>query len=602
MQKQRPTSSGTLGLAADEEEEESEDEDQSTSHSRIEKVIMDDDLDLSIASAKREDVTSLVNLLYFLSVFSLGVTGFFLVVNLIPSCDNFNFQGSSTPIFTWKANLDTIPTSAQEWAMGLPDLEKAGSFAYVRSTGITIFQGSHNDAYAEDTVKSSSRYSSSSIYQDISSPSSLWTVTNSSAPELVQEGFYLPGPMVAVTDDAVCFPAVRSLGSEDASYSRPQRKEQTVYCSNGIDFKQETFRDINEGESPTTHLSTLTAFYPIDGILWFKELDSGRISGTKIYSLDPTTMISALHSYKVQQLPSQSVDAIASCDEGQYNRIRAIVSLLVSILPMAALTFFLGKETKVPSMGISAYIIISLVYACLHILVSPNEGEYMPSTFRAWFAISGLTCLLLSTYLLLALQQHDSNTPRWVDKSHEKQYRSLLGISAVAFAWGTLVVLAADLYDQAADALGWWLLFNILVCCPLLLFGAAGDSTFVLALGGLGFLADAIRLSSLIDSPLFFFIIFSLMGLMVGLLGYYFAVQFQPIIQKWAQEHVAKINDKYCKTASDLYGLDETDYGDDDISPLAPSADDSALCGLGPPPIFAKQRKEADNLSCLVPP
>lgn len=557
--KQRPNSSGTVGFTNEEEEE---DELEDGDHSRIVTVIMDDDLDLSIASAKRNDVSSLVNLLYCLSVISLGVTGFFLVVNLIRSCDD----ASNTPIYTWKTNVDTLPSSVQNWATGEPSAEEGGSFAYVRSTGITIFQGSHNDANVEGTVKSSTRYSSSSIYQEINSASYLWTVTNSSPPALVQEGFSFPGPMVTVAGDSVCFPAVRSMDLKETSTfanMEPQRKEQVIYCSNGQAFNQETLN---------AHLSTLTALYPADGILWFKELNYGSISGTKIYSLDPRTMISTLHSYKVQADPT--TDTRESCDEGHNNRRRAIIGLLVSVLPMTALTFLLGKKTKVPSMSILAYFNISLIYICIHILVSPNEGEYLPSSFRVWFAFSGLVCLLLATYLLLTSNQHHSNAPRCVDKSHEKQHRSLLGISAVAFAWGTSAIFSVDLFDQA-DELGWWLLFNVFVCCPLLLLGAAADSTFVLAWGGLGFLADAIRLSSLVDSALFFFLIFSLMGLMVGTLGYYFVVQFQPIINKWAQEQVIAINDKYFNTTSDPYGLDENVYGDEDTSPLALRTEDS---------------------------
>ncbi|KAL3929076.1 MAG: hypothetical protein SGBAC_012369 [Bacillariaceae sp.] len=557
--KQRPNSnSGSVGFTDEEEEEELEDGD----HSRIETVIMDDDLDLSIASAKRNDVSSLVNLLYCLSVISLGVTGFFLVVNLIRSCDN----GSDTPIYIWKTNLDTLPPSVQDWATGKRSTEEGGSFAYVRSTGITIFQGSSDDAYAEGTVKAPSGYSSSSIYEEIDSASYLWTVTNSSPPIQVQEGFSFPGPMVTVTDDTVCFSAVRSTtAKETTSFANlePQRKEQVVYCSNGQAFNQET---------PNGHISTLTSLHPADGILWFKELDYGRISGTKIYSLDPSTMISTLHSYKVQADPT--ADTSESCDEGQNNRRRAIIGLLVSVLPMTALTILLGGKTKVSSMSILAYFNMSLIYICIHILVSPNEREYLPSSFRVWFALSGLACLLLATYLLLTLNQHDSNTPRWVDKSHEKQYRSLLGISAVAFAWGTSVVLSEDVFNHP-DGLGWWLLFNVLVCCPLLLLGAAADSTFVLAWGGLGFLADAVRLSSLVDSALFFFLIFSLMGLMVGILGYYFVVQFQPIINKWAHEQVTSINDKYFDTPSDPYGFDGNVDGNEDTSPLALRAEDS---------------------------
>lgn len=569
--KQRPTSTEPLGHAAgDEAEDGEEEEDHETSHRRIEKVIMDDDLDLSIASAKREDVSSLVNLLYFLSVISLGVTGFFLVVNLVPSCGDIIGTHPYYPKYNWEPNLETIPSSVQDWATDKNQAEQGGnSFGYVRSTGITLFHGSSNNAYAPGSSKMP--LSTGEMYQDIASMPFLWTVSNSNPPELAEGGFSYPGPMVTVTDNAVCFSAVRVGNVEDSttSYFGPQRKLQAMYCSDGVEFHQETFNvTAADDEGAQAHLATLTAFYPVDGILWFKELDYGRVSGTKIYSLDPVTVTSTLHSYKVEDSSSKRTNADTSCDEGHMNRIAAIASLVVSILPMTALTFLLGKKTKVPSMGVSAYLCVSLIYASLHILVSPNEGEYMPSSFRVWFAISGLACLLLSTYLLLTLHQHDSNAPRCVDKSHEKQFRSLLGISAAAFSWGTVVVLLADVFKER-ETFAVWFCFNLLVCCPLLLVGAAADSTFVLAWGGLGFLADAARLASLIDSVLFFFLVFSLMGLMVGCLGYYFAVQCQPIIQKWAYEQVTIINDKYCSSASDPYGLEDFDYGDEDTNPLA---------------------------------
>jgi len=563
--KQRPTTSGSAGLA-DNEEIELEDGD-GTSQYRIEKVIMDDDLDLSIVSVKREDVSSLVNLLYFLSVISLGVTGFFLVVNLIPSCDNASafISGSYSSNFSWKADLETIPSSLHNWATSdqwlQPEVD-GNSFAYVRSTGITLFQGNSNNPFATGLTKSPS--STSSMYQEIGSSPYIWKVGSVGPPTLVEEGFLFLGPsMATVTDDAVCFSAIANVNSKDMS----QRKEPTMYCSNGVDFRREIFDDTVAMQGIQAHLAPLTAFNPVDGILWIKEVDSGEVSGSKIFSLDPVTMISTLHSYKVQDSTSHIIDSDNSCDESHLNRIIAIVSLFASVLPMTAMTFLLGKKTKVPSMGLLAYVCISLVYICLQILVSPNEVGYMDSDFRVWLAVSGLACLLLSTYFLLTLQQHDSNAPRCVDKSHEKQFRSLLGISAVAFSWGTVVLFADFFADR--ETFGVWVLFNLLVFCPLLLLGAATDSTCVLALGGLGFLADALRLASLIDSVLFFFLVFSLMGLLVGLLGYYFVVQLQPIVQKWALQQVTIINNKCCRASSDPYGLDEYEYGDEDTSPLA---------------------------------
>jgi len=71
--KQRPSASiGTAELHDKDDEEYDEGNHTTMCHSRIGKVIMDDDLDLSILSLKEEEVSSLVNLLYFLSVVSFS--------------------------------------------------------------------------------------------------------------------------------------------------------------------------------------------------------------------------------------------------------------------------------------------------------------------------------------------------------------------------------------------------------------------------------------------------------------------------------------------------------------------------------------------------
>jgi len=578
--KQRTSASiGTAALHDEDDEEYDEGNPTTMRHSRIRKIIMDDDLDLSILSLKEEEVSSLVNLLYFLSVVSLGVTGFFLVVNLIPSCDNpiFSISHPLPPSrYTWQANLDTIPSSVQDWATSenlwlYPEV--SGSFAYVPSSGVTLFRGSGYDAHVAEGSSPSSYYSR---FQEPASSSYLWMVRESSPPVL-QEGFSFPGAIVTVSDDAVCFPAIPSSLSRDDSTdmmsSKQQRKDYAMYCSNGLEFHQETFNTTDGSEAPAAHGSTLKAFYPVDGTLWYKEILQSNVI---IYSLDPKTMVSTLHSINIQDNSSHTSATEVPCDIGHLYQVLAIVSLLASVLPMIGLTFLLGKKKKIPSMGIAAYINISLAYVCLNIFLSPNEIEDLSSNFHIWFAISGLVCLLFSTYLLLTLRQEGSNAPRWVEKSHEKQCRSLLGVSAVAFAWGTSMVLA-DIFDQPEYSFGWWLLYNTIVCMPLLLFGAASDSTFLLAIGGLGFLANAAQLASLIDSALFFFAVFALMGLLVGTLGYYFAVQLQPIIQKWAQAQVARINDQYCDNNSDPYGFGDDDYDEDYTSPLATSTDDPTV-------------------------
>jgi membrane protein implicated in regulation of membrane protease activity len=461
----------------------------------------------------------LVSLLYGLGVLSLGVTGFFLPVNVFPPC-----TGSSSsfnhPKYTWKTNATALPSSVRKWATNdqkvWADTSSGATFAYVPSTGITIFQGTD---FAEIPPQ----------------PSRLWTVQGNNAP-VEHDEFGFPSPFIPVSEDVVCFQSEPKPANSQQKY-----KGFFLYCSDGVSFRQEQFDESNPA-SFKEHFAMLNSYNPVNGTLWFKEMArAGGDSGTMVYSLNPETMISTLHSTRI---PYESPGNEDDCNPHEVKRRRALLSLLVSVIPMTALSIVLWKMKQVPSMGILSYVNLSLIYITVHFAISPDYTQHDAAPFHRWFAISGMICLLVSAHLLLSIQSSlpsSSISPFCINTCHEEPLRASLVTSAVAFAWGGSMWFLFNDFDDH-DTLGWWILWNVLVSWPLIFVGAATDSVSVLCLGGLGFLADAFRLAALEDSTLFFFLVFSLTGLAVGILGYYFSTRYQPAIQRWSQAQVQVVN------------------------------------------------------------
>mmetsp|Transcript_13826 Transcript_13826/g.22233 ORF Transcript_13826/g.22233 Transcript_13826/m.22233 type:complete len:582 (-) Transcript_13826:1975-3720(-) len=480
---------------------------------------------------------SLANLLYGLGILSLGVTGFFLPINIVTSCTGPSTYGH--PRYVWKTDVSALPANVQEWAADDSNVYQDGNvgatFAYLPSSGITIFQGT-------DFSLNPAR------------PERLWTVQGGSAPMEHVEYAY-SSPLIVVSDTTVCF------------QSRPEQQLHTnraqlyyIYCTNGIVFQKERSSDNNTNTSPPAgHYGRLGSFYTVDGALWFKEAvaiqQRNGDSGTMVYSLNTEVMVPTLHSTRI---PYDSPDNDNSCDPMQVTSRRALLTLFVCSVPMAVLSIALWTTKQVPSMGITFFVSISLVYISTRLAIEPELGDLDGGPpFRLWFTLSGLICLTVSAYLLLSI---DSSSRM------SEPLRSSLVASAIAFCWGATCLFLDPVNDH--DNLAWWTLWNIFVVWPLILIGAATNSISLLVMGGLGFMADAFRLADLGESTLFFFLVFSLTGLAVGILGYYFTTRYQPVIQRWTQAQVKESNRwLYLKYQRHFYSQDIVLEGSDNVDP-----------------------------------
>jgi len=274
--------------------------------------------------------------------------------------------------------------------------------------------------------------------------------------------------------------------------------------------------------------------------LWFKETIRYGEGGTMIWSLDPQTMVSTLHSERSIHDSSGGDD----CNRDHVIRKQAILALFCSAIPMMILSIALWVSKQISSMGIISYASLSLADFAIQTAINPEHFLEEGPPFRTWFAVSGLICLFISAHLVLSISSSTTSVtqqPLLMSKNQKEPLRALLITSAVAFTWGASMLFMFDSYDER-DTLGRWILWNLLVFLPLLVLGAATDSQCLLVLGGLGFLADASRLASWGDSTLFFFVVFSLMGLAVGVAGYYFTVHYQLAVQNWSQAKAQLIN------------------------------------------------------------
>eukprot|EP00980_Cylindrotheca_fusiformis_P009987 scaffold2212_cov143-Cylindrotheca_fusiformis.AAC.5 len=479
-----------------------------------EEYIQQDDISATNPDSSRtfKKIPVLVNMLYGLGVISLGVTGFFLPVNLLDCTGTVPSKSVTRYKYSWRTNETELPPSVREWASNQPSLwDKTtfgASFAYVPSTGITMFEGTD--------------------FSDSKNKPSLWTLKGGADPTPTEHQKYeSPSRFISMSDNAVCFqpdpmPATGSFW---------------LFCSDGIEFRQEQLDHHSNPDTPIAHYNDLRSLFPVNGTLWFKELASKPTEyGGMVYSLDPETMVSTLHSKRIPVTPEDNSPKDGDCDGTVVVRKLALLSLLVSVIPMTALSIILWKNKRVPSMGILFYVCISLIYLSIHFAISPEDADGEFFTGRWWFAVSGLLCLVVSAHLLLSIHGEIS-----IDSSHAAPLKATLATSALAFAYGMSMLFFFDEFDNR-DTLGRWILWNVFMACPLILIGAATDSVSVLCLGGLVFISDAFRIAAIVDSTLFFFLVFSLIGLSVGTLGYFFVRRYQVAIRSWSRAQVQAIN------------------------------------------------------------
>jgi len=506
-------------------------------------------------STTTTNVPVLVSLVYGLAVLSLGVTGFFIPVNLFPNCrasDDDNPWGGQ---WTWKANLTGIPDELHEWANREADyqLDTANSFGYVATTGITLFSGFSSDQQGQ-------------YY--------LWSTSPAAAPQKHGD-FEDPRNFMSVSNSTVCFSSSSSSSSSSQSQLLrlpPSPMSINIYCSDGTSFRPaiDTTKTGLGGE--------LFDFVLRDGTLWYKRFPTGYGEwGHLVFSLDPDSMVVSLHSQRVNSKKNKK-----GCPSPTaFLRIQAVVALFLTALPVALASMGLWYKKQIPSMGFMTYVGLTFIFASLYAASAPISFLRDGALFKWWFSISGLIWLLGLSFVLVAA---DTFLPSPRNKG-PVQWGLVVG--GLAFLSGMVAVF---LFDCDHFELLHWILLNVLAFIPLIILGAATNTTFLMILGAFGFLMDAGRVAEYVGDHTNYnvplqFLVFSLAGFVVVAIGMLLN-KYQHFIQEWAVAFVQYVmnsrsredgsrnvlQEALLEDAAPLVGEEDTPLVGEDGTPLVGAA------------------------------
>jgi hypothetical protein len=435
--------------------------------------------DSTISTATTLPLT--VSILYGLSVVSMGVCGSFFPINLVPVCTDDPYSGH--PRYSWMTNFSNLPEGpVQDWARS-EQVSSYGSFAYVANTKVTWFSGS--DAY----------------YNFVSP--SLWAA-NGTAPPQNHPDYRDPQGFTVLNNDSVCF---MGRGSDSQTSMR-------VYCSNGTKICP-----IVSPKAPLYDQSSdVSELFGWNNTLWFKQIQPLQIaSGALVFSVKVDSMEYSLHSVRVETKWD------SGC--GKINFKRSLLSMFTVAIPTTLLSLALWKAKSPPSMAITTFAGFSLIFTFAYIMVDPNVmgGE---APWQWWFCLFGAAWMLGSTYLNLTIQVVVAKPPlQWG-----------LVVAALSFAYGAVSLLPMNNDDFLA-----WFLLNISVVFPILFCGMANSSMFLIFLGSIGFLADAARISQLVNNEFLSFMVFSVTGLVVGFIGFQLTKN-QTVVESFAVGVVSKLD------------------------------------------------------------
>jgi hypothetical protein len=416
-----------------------------------------------------EQLRSRISLIYGLAVVALGVTLFFIPVNLL-ACHDSSYEPSDGG--TWTTDISILPRGVRQWATSPKTIQPYATFGYLPASGVTVFAGKSGDSNSNEILWSVNPHSSKT------------------APEAHASVSY-PGAFMYVTANATCFSTMDSSGGTN------------VACFDGVDVHWAVDEQgKNRLHNRPTHLMVS------EGLVWFKEIPTDyKQRGMLIFSLDPNSMVQTLHSeppVKPDQ-PNKS-----HCNVKATHRRQAIATLFMVALPVLVVSILLWQRRKIPSMGLLTYAGATLVFWTTCLSISP-ELTWDDSIAKWWLTLSGLVYLIALVYLILMVPAVSSRPLVW-------------GINAgvFAFVYGISVVYMSEIGDNFAS----WLLLTLTAFVPVALLGAATDNLFLSLVGAAGLFADSLRFSMFLSDrnsgsdsvPIIFFVL-AIAGTGIGAMG-----------------------------------------------------------------------------------
>jgi len=442
----------------------------------------------------------LPNLLYGLFALALGVTGYFLPVNIFYCGSNRPFA----PPGHWTTNITALPDDVQDWASSAEHRYSFSSFVYIPGEKVTLFQGSSVDGSNGATM-------------------GLWAAPASVYPFQTAEPHNFPDienptEFIVTGTGRACFRAYKNTppppppnGTRPKPIPVPVPKLNSgnvIACCDG-----KTLQTTKDVSSNTTLLNPYGLYVEnATKALWFKDdaAYSGPFmgTGTLIYSVDDyetmeLTLHSTYHAPRGYKPPADGDDA-EDCDKVE--RQRALMALFLSTLPVTITSVLLWVKRHASSMSITTYVGLSASAIFLFVLFSGKE--YYSNW---WYSISGLLFMLIMTDLSFCERSLAKDPFVW-------------GINFGALAFFVGMIMLTGIFDQYH---AWrWLVFNAFAIVPIGIVGLGTDQLFLLILCAIGWLMDSFRIAALLanDSPEaaapIYFVVLGTSGLLIAGAGW----------------------------------------------------------------------------------
>ncbi|KAL7458428.1 hypothetical protein ACHAWC_010001, partial [Mediolabrus comicus] len=410
------------------------------------------------ATTDSQRMPVLANLLYGLFSLALGVTGYFLPMNVF-NCYGYG-AGPYNPSSTsssghWTTDIAALPINVRAWASSSSSQVSPATFVYIPGeedgqNNATLFLGSDaSDNHAQ----------------------TLWLTINGAEPinfPTIQN----PSQFISTGTGYACFAAI------DAS-SFANNNEHLVGCSNGE-------------EVWTTKDSTQYSFQgPYDFLinnhtLWYKDYPpwSGDQTGTGtlIYSInDYIKMDVELHStYKkpTQYRPKGGDNTTNNPSHCWANQ--SVLAIFVSSIPTLMVSILLWCKRNAPSMALTSYIGLS-VTACFTYMAIVGNAYNMNDFWGWWLSISGALYMIIMSDLLHCNRRIARSPLIW-------------GINLAALAFFIGMIFLTGIYELN---MAWtWIVFNLFALIPLAIVGIGYNQVFLLVLCAVGWLMTAIEVAT----------------------------------------------------------------------------------------------------------
>ncbi|KAL7476008.1 hypothetical protein ACHAW6_001899 [Cyclotella cf. meneghiniana] len=443
----------------------------------------------------------LANLLYGLFALALGVTGYFLPMNIF-SCDLTSGSAMHSSEGIWSTDSAALPVDVRTWASSTQPTEPSlASFIYIlgEEQNSTLFAGT-----------------------DGKHPQTLWLTTMGAQPinfPEIQDPFYF----TATGNGWACFAGINTMSSSDYNYEQTQIGG-LIGCSDGKIVTTTINSTIRTFQGPYDF------FVDDNHTLWYKDYPSyygDHIeTGTLVYSIvDYNTMEVKLHSTF-----STSRDAAADNRDNCWTK-QSIFVIFVSAIPITLASVLLWLKRKAPSMAITSFIGLSAVAVSLYLaIVGQTDG--IDKFWWWWLSISGALYVVILSDLSYCKRQIAHGPLIW-------------GINFGALAFLIGMIFLTGIFELPG---AWpWVTFNALALLPLGIVGLGHNLVFLLVLCALGWLMTTVKIASAIAAAVsaaevpIYFIVLAISGLLIASAGWFLNKH---------QDHIQRVLGFYMKRIS----------------------------------------------------